>query len=114
LRVNIASFRSLELDELSGECASNSVDVARGLANEYVPNEGGVENENTTFAAIYNSLIKDQESTTTYTIVAKVGDYYYLTPGYRGALCAESTADQTKEGDAMNAIYVAVKAMVKE
>lgn len=88
-----ASIRSDELDKLSGSCESNSVNVARGMANEVVPNETG-NDEGATFLETYNSITVDNNNLTARDIKAKSGNYYFVVPGFAGASCVGVTYDE--------------------
>ena len=96
--VTVASFRSSELNKLSGDCASNSIDVARGKAKEVVPNEEDLVEGGETFEAAYNEGQKYSSSPlTTRSINLKIGDYYFVPPGYSGASCASDKTGADKE-----------------
>lgn len=93
LKTNTASIRSTELDNLSGsDCTSNSINVVRGKASEPVPNETG--EGASTFLEVYNSTTVDNDNLTTRSIKAKVGDYYFVVPGYAGASCVDIPYEQ--------------------
>jgi prepilin-type N-terminal cleavage/methylation domain-containing protein len=88
VKTNTASIRSTELDKLSGTgCTSNSINVVRGKATEIVLNEIG--EGGSTFLEAYNSTTVDNANLNTRSIKAKVGDYYYVVPGYAGASCID-------------------------
>jgi hypothetical protein len=110
-----AKFRSKALDDLSvDKCTSNSIYVVRGKATDTPPSEGGSADN---FQKSYDVLVKEDTTaqvTTTRDIHLKLGDYYYIPPGYSGATCltaASTSADQTKEEDAMLEVARAVGAM---
>lgn len=85
---NIAHFRSTKLNSISGDCKSNSLDVARGKAADTYP----ATIEESTFAEAYNDLqMEEQGESRNYS--TKIGDYYYLAPGYSGAACGNSEAE---------------------
>lgn len=84
---NTVSIRSAELDKVSANgCNTNSVTVVRGTANEVVPSSVDDPN-NPTFMAVYNETTINDSDLSARSIKAKVGDYYYLAPGYLGASC---------------------------
>ena len=85
---NIAHFRSTKLNSVSGDCKSNSLDVARGKAADTYP----ATIEESTFAEAYTDLQKEEQGESR-NYSTKIGDYYYLVPGYSGAACGNSEAE---------------------
>lgn len=115
-----ASIRSAELDKLSGTCISNSVHVARGTANEIVPNEMG-DTEGSTFLEAYSGTTVDNSNLNARAIKAKSGDYYFVVPGFAGASCvdipytqAEGKAKQEAETAAVLNIVKAINKLVQQ
>jgi hypothetical protein len=108
------SFRTTELNTLSGNCTTNSVNVARGKAQEKLPNEQGTQTGDTfekAYAAQQQFLNDNQ--TTARDIAVKIGEYYYVPPGYSGASCAAADkTSQDKEAAALVNIAKAVNKMV--
>jgi type II secretory pathway pseudopilin PulG len=114
-----ASIRSEELNKISGSCESNSVNVARGMASEIVPNEMG-SSEGDTFLQAYNST-NVADGLTTRSIKAKSGEYYFVAPAFSEASCvsassetAEGKAKLEAETKAMLQIVTAVNQLVKQ
>ncbi|MDB5169475.1 MAG: hypothetical protein JWO41_831 [Candidatus Saccharibacteria bacterium] len=108
LYLDKTGFRSTALDALSSsKCGgTNSVVVMRGMANDQLPGETG---DAGTYAKNYATYIAN---TSTTTVHVKIGDYYYLTPAYRGASCVTDSSNVDKEGSTIKAIFDAVNQMV--
>lgn len=113
-----ATIRSAELDKLSGtNCTANSVIVERGKATERVTPESG---EGSTFLETYNSTtLNTTNPDNIRAIKAKVGDYYFVAPGYASASCIdipyenpEGKAKQEAETQAQLSIVKAIDQVV--
>ncbi len=107
-----ASIRSHELDKLSGSCTTNSVNVARGTANEVVPNSMGSD-EGSTFLEVYNDTVVDTDALTTRSIKAKSGEYYFVAPGFAGASCIDIPYDSPEGKTKLEAETTAMLNIVK-
>lgn len=91
IKDKIAYFRTAGLNNVSADgCTSNSVAVARGKANEIVPNSLG-SNDGDTFMQAYDTVSIDPSAMTARSLKAKAGDYYYVVPGFSAASCADET-----------------------
>lgn len=102
LEGNVGRFRSKALNDVSREgCESNSINVARGKANDIPPSTTG--STETNFLETYEYLIKEDSSaevTTTRDIHLKINDHYYVPPGYSGASCLINPNQQAQEDSA--------------
>src|SRR3989344_1891275 len=98
----VASFRTTELNKFTGDNCANSINVARGKAKEIVINELGTD-EGANFEETYAEAVKNKNDNqpTTRDIAVKIGDYYFVPPGYAGASCASDKVSQDKETTAM-------------
>jgi len=111
----VAYFRSTELNKYAvGDLnCENSVYVVRGMANEKVISTTSDGDE--TFEAAYSTYLahRNDAQATTRDIAVKIGNYYYIPPGFAGASCVGADAeDQKKELSAMLDIVKAINAMV--
>ncbi len=107
------SFRSDALDAAGTlmNCETNSIIIVRGLSTQFVPDE--INSNETTYKEAYDTAKKDHSDTFPN---LKIGDYYYVRPGYRGASCIDKSDDKllAKEAAAMDAIQNAIAKMVAE
>jgi hypothetical protein len=104
---SIASFSSNDLRAAStAGCTSNTIEVARGNKNQFVPQEAGTST--TSYEAQYNQT-KTNDS---YYIGVKIGDNYLVSPNYRGASCSGSSESQAKADVATEAILAAIRKAV--
>jgi hypothetical protein len=110
----VAHFTSDDLKAVSTKvvnCIANNVDVARGLANEYVPGDTLAKDKNSYYKAV---ILQEKNSPEFYKYSKQIGDYYYVTPGYAGASCTEKKSDLAKEESAQAAIKAVLAKMVAE
>jgi hypothetical protein len=95
----VVGIRSTELNKLSGDCTSNSVNVTRGKASDSIPTETGEAGEpGATFLDTYNSTSVDNNLSIR-SIKAKVDEYYFVVPDLPTASCVSASQD-TPEGQA--------------
>jgi hypothetical protein len=102
----VVSFRTTELNKLSGSCTSNSVQVVRGKASDKVPNEIGSQNGES-FLEKYNEVMKTKDQTVR-SIAVKAGDYYYVYPDWSGASCVTQSSQSGQEAAILLSIVKAV------
>lgn len=113
----VGSFRTTGLDKLGTKgCKSNSIIVARGKANDIPPNE--TDSTESNFKDYYDGAVREDDSpnstTTTRDIHLKIGNYYYVPPGYSGASCLTSQTNNAQEAKLDLAIAKAVSKMIAE
>ncbi len=109
---SVITLRTDELDALSTNCVTNRPDVARGLANQKVPNDVGNPNFGNTYKTDYDSLVAQLKAVPGANLVAaKVGDYYYVTPDYRSPSCFTDAEEIKKENEELSKIAKAMNAM---
>jgi cytoskeletal protein RodZ len=107
----VMAFRDTQLDSVSSSCTANSINVARGKANDQVPNELG-NSDGETFLTAYNSTVASKNQNAR-GIAVNINDYYYVPPGYAGASCADSSPTaQSEESTASLNIVKAINKMV--
>lgn len=88
----IAEIRSNKLNAVSSNgCTDNSIHVTRGKVPDHVIGETGYS----------EGTFKNEYDGASSPVRKHIGDYYYLTPGYRGASCAgiDSAKMKTEEGE---------------
>lgn len=107
----VASFSDSKLKGISGSCTSNLETVARGTANDSVPNELGT-NQGETFSADYQANLKNKNQNTR-GVAVYIGVYYYVPPSYPAASCAAvNQTSQSEETDDLLNIVKAVNGMI--
>jgi hypothetical protein len=115
IKSEVVSIRSKSLDKTSGNCTSNSINVARGKASDIVPDESGKGKNN--FLDTYNKTNFSVDYPDIRSVKAKIGSYYFVVPEYESQSCiatgSQSTEDLVKKWAETRAEFGIVKAINK-